>query len=61
MRRVKLAGEIEEEEGVKRETRLLFLGVVSPVVVVLHLSFGVPGRDEVVETAVAVEVLQRRL
>lgn len=64
LRREKLAGEIGEEEGVKRETRLLFLGVVSPVVV-LHLSFGVPGRDGeegvAVATAVAVEVRQRRL
>lgn len=59
MRRAKLAGE---------ETRLLFLvGVVAGVdsaVVVLHVSFGVEGRDGegvAVATAVAVEVRQRRL
>lgn len=59
MRREKLAGE---------ETRLLFLvGVVAGVdsaVVVLHVSFGVEGRDAegvAVATAVAAEVRQRRL
>lgn len=61
MRRAKLAGE---------ETRLLFLvGVVAGVdsaVVVLHVSFGVEGRDGegvavATATAVAVEVRQRRL